>query len=126
VRAWNQQEDIEAHLWISSYSLIYNAFSRSMLSPQMYRRPTDANQKAVIQIMRGGIRFACLDLPQRAEFLGYGLGNFIGRLSPENAGAMSEHLTAEAAAALRRAGPEHEELIENFKSHLEVGYGRVG
>lgn len=88
-------------------------------APQMYCRPTEANQQAVCHIMRGGIRFACLDLPSRAEFLGYGLGHFIGRLSPENAAAVSAHLVKEAAPALKKA-PEQLELVDNFNSHLEV------
>ena len=66
----------------------------------MYRRSSEENQEAVLQILKGGIRFACLDLPNRVAFLGYGLGNFIGRLAPEGAGKMAEYLEKESREPL--------------------------
>jgi len=114
--AWGRVEEASEDDYEQAAKQVQSLSARVM---QMYCRPTEANQQAVCHIMRGGIRFACLDLPSRAEFLGYGLGHFIGRLSPENAAAVSAHLVKEAAPALKKA-PEQLELVDNFNSHLEA------
>jgi len=115
--AWGRAEDADEDEHEAAAKQVQMLSFRIM---QMYRKASPVNQRAAKLIMQGGIRFVCLDLPNRVAFLGYGLGNFIGRLSPAGAGEMAEYLNRETTEPLKSCADDEAVLVENFRSHLEA------